>query len=95
MQNSNSILNSYIERAQERERQQSQKQEKMWQNIHESGEHRKIKEEQEKKEMSSVINRALVNASNADQKAADDFLIKHKEYLDKAVKREQNKTYFG
>lgn len=98
LQNTNSILNSYIERAKERERQQSQEHEKMWQDIHENGKRRRIEEEQNKKEMSSVINRALVNASNADRKAADDFLTKHKKYLDKAqetIHRERTKTYFS
>lgn len=48
--------------------------------------------------MSSVINRALVNAENADRKSANDYLNRYKEFLDKgreAVKREQSKTYFS
>lgn len=70
----------------------------MWQDIHENGKRRRIEKAQNKKEMSSVINRALTNAGNADRKAADDFLTKHKRYLDKAqetIHRERTKTYFS
>lgn len=98
LKHTNSILSSYIEKAKARECQHTQEHSQMVQNIHESGENRRIKEEQEKNEMSNVIKRALVNAEYDDRKASDDYLNRYKGFLDKdreAVKREQSKTYFS
>ena len=98
MQNTNNILNSYIEKAKERERQQSQERSQMVQNLHDEDKRRRLEDECKTKEMSSVINRSLVNSHNTEKNASDDYLNKHKRFLDKgrdAVKREQSKTYFS
>lgn len=59
-----------------------------------------MREERERasKEASRKIKNSLWDARNKDRKTADDFVIKHKKYLDKAeetMKRERNKTYFS
>lgn len=98
MQNTNSILNSYIEKAKERERQQLQEHSQMVQNMHDEDKRRRAEGECKTKEISSVINRSLVNSCNTERNASDDYLNKHKWLLDKgreAVKREQSKTYFS
>lgn len=98
LQNTNSILNSYIEKAKEREERQSQEYNRMVQNIHDESERRRVESKYREKEMSSAINRSLVNAHNTERNASDNYLNKHKRLLDKgkeAVKREQSKTYFS
>ena len=98
MQNSNSILNSYIEKAKARENQQSQERNQSIQNLHDESDRRKAESDIRTKEMSSVIHRAMSNAYDSERNAADDYLNRHKEFLDKgreAVKREQSKTYFS
>lgn len=98
MQHSNSILNSYIEKAKARENQHSRERSQSIQNLHAENEHRRAEDDLRARDMSSVIHRAMSNAYDNDRNAADDYLNRHKEFLDKgreAVKREQSKTYFG
>ena len=97
MQNTNSILNSYIEKIKAREDQQSQERSQSIQNLHDENERRRAESDLRAREMSSVIHRAMSNAYDNEKNAADDYLNRHKEFLDKgreAIKREQSKTYF-
>ena len=98
LQNSNSILNSYIEKVKARENQHSQEHNQMVQNMHDESDRRKAESDIRTREISSVIHRAMSNAYDSERNAADDYLNRHKEFLDKgreAVKREQSKTYFS
>ena len=98
MQSTNSILNSYIEKAKARENQQSQEHNQSIQNLHDESDRRKAESDIRTREMSSVIHRAMSNAYDSERNAADDYLNRHKEFLDKgreAVKRQQSKTYFS
>lgn len=98
MQNSNSILNAYIEKAKARENQQAQERNQMVQNLHDASDRRKTESDIRTREISSVIHRAMLNAYDSERNAVDDYLNRHKEFLDKgreAVKREQSKTYFS
>ena len=98
MQNSNSILSSYIEKAKARENQQVQEHNQTIQNLHNESDRRKAESDIKTREMSSVIHRAMSNAYDSERNATDDYLNRHKEFLDKgreAVKREQSKTYFS
>lgn len=98
IQNSNSILNSYIEKAKVRENQHSQEYNQSIQNLQDENERRKAEGDLRARDISSAIDRgvAIVKA-NESQKTADAFMDRNKRLLDKgreAVKREQSKTYF-
>ena len=98
MQSTNSILNSYIEKAKARENQQSQERNQSMQNLHNEDERRRADNDLRARDISSAIHRAMSNAYDNERNAADDYLNRHKEFLDKgreAVKREQSKTYFS
>ena len=99
MQNTNSILNSYIEKAKARENQHSQERSQMVQNIHDESMRRRSEDAYKAKEMTDVISRGIRNAREEEsRKTADAFMDRNKRLMDKgieAVKRERNKTYFG
>lgn len=100
IQHSNSILNSYIEKAMAREEQQKQKHNQALQNIHDEGVQRKSEEAYRTKEMVSAVNKGFRNAekNEEDSKSWDAFLERNRRLMDKgieSVKRERNKTYFS
>lgn len=100
IQHSNSILNSYIEKAMAREEQQNQKHNQTLQNIHAEGVKRKSEEAYRTKEMLSAVNRGIRNAekNEEDNKSWDTFIDRNRRLMDKgieAMKREQGKTYFS
>ncbi len=99
LQNTNSILNSYIEKAKARENQHSQERNQMVQNIHDESMRRRSEDAYRTKEMTSAIKRGTQKVKeNENRNTVDAFIDRNRKLLDKgreAVKREQNKTYFG
>lgn len=98
LQHSNSILNSYIEKAMAREEQQKEKHNQTLQNIHDESAKKKSEDAYRSKEMTNAIHKSLTNSYNTEKNAPDDFMNRHKRLLDKGretVKREQKKTYFN
>lgn len=99
VQHSNSILNSYIEKAMERENQQKEKHNQTLQNIHDESVKRKSEEAYRAEEMTAAMNRGIQNArAEENRNAADDFMDRNRRLLDKgieSVKRERSKTYFS
>lgn len=100
IQHSNSLLNSYIEKAMARENQQKQKHNQALQNIHDEGAKRKSEEAYRTTEMVSAVNRGIRNEEKKeeDSKSWDAFMDRNRRLMDKgmeSVKRERNKTYFS
>ena len=100
IQHSNSILNSYIEKAMERENQQKEKHNQTLQNIHDESVKRKSEDAYRTKEVVSAVNKGFRNAekNEEDSKSWDAFMDRNRRLLDKgieSVKRERNKTYFS
>lgn len=99
IQHSNSILNSYIEKAQARENQRSQERNQMVQNMRDESMRRRSEDVYRTKEMKSAINRGIRNAEkNEDSKSWNAFMDRNRRLLDKGregIKRQQNKTYFS
>ena len=99
LQHSNSILNSYIEKAKERENQHSQKRSQMVQNVHDESMRRKSENAYRTKEMVSAVNRGIRNAEKKEEsKSWDAFIDRNWRLMDKgveSVKRERSKTYFS
>ena len=99
VQHSNSILNSYIEKAMAREEQQNQRHNQTLQNIHDASVQRKSEEAYRTKEMTDAMNRGIRNArAEENRNTADDFMNRNRRLMDKgieSVKRERSKTYFG
>lgn len=100
IQHSNSLLNSYIEKAMARENQQKEKHNQILQNIHDESIQRKSEEAYRTKEVVSAVNRGIRNAEKKeeDSKSWDAFMDRNRRLLDKgieSVKRERNKTYFS
>ncbi len=95
IQNTNSILNSYMDKVRAREEQQLQR----VQNLHEESIRRKSEDAYRTQEMTNAIDRGMAIArANESKNAMDDFMSRNKRLLDKgreAVKRQQSKTYFG
>ncbi len=95
MQNTNSILSSYMDKVRSRENQQLQR----VQNLHEESIRRKSEDAYRTQEMTNAIDRGMAIArANESKNAMDDFMSRNKRLLDKgreAVKRQQSKTYFG
>lgn len=80
-----------------RENQQSQERKQAMQNIHDEHECRRSEDAHRTKEISNAIDRRIAIARANERNAADDFINKHRRFLDKgreAVKRKRNKTYF-
>lgn len=99
LQNTNSILNAYIEKAQARENQHSQERNQMVQNIHDESMRRRSESAQRSQEMAAAINRGIQNAREAENsKTADAFVDRNRRLLGRgmdAVRRERSKTYFS
>ena len=98
IQHSNSLLNSYIEKAMAREDQQKEKHNQTLQNIHDESVKRKSEDAYRTKEMTAAINRGIRNAekNEKDSKSWDAFLDRNRRLMDKgieSVKRERSKTY--
>lgn len=98
LQHTNSIRNSYIEKAKARENQHSQERSQMVQNIYDEGMRRRSDDAYRTKEITDAISRGIRNArEDESRKTADAFMGRNKGLMNKgieAVKRERNKTYF-
>lgn len=100
IQHSSNLLNSYIEKAMEREDQQKKKHNQILQNINDEGVKRKLEDAYRTKEMVSAVNKGFRNAekNEEDSKSWDAFMDRNRRLLDKgieSVKRERSKTYFS
>lgn len=99
IQHSNSILNSYIEKAQARENQRSQERNQMVQNMQDESIRRRSEDAYRTQEMTAAINRGIQNAREIESRnTVDAFMDRNKRLLDKGregIKRQQNKTYFS
>ena len=99
IQHSNSILNSYIEKAQARENQRSQERNQMVQNMRDESMRRRKEDAYRTIEMTDAINRGIQNAREIESRnTADAFMDRNRRLLDKGregIKRQQNKTYFS
>lgn len=99
IQHSNSILNSYLEKAQARENQHSQERSQMVQNIHDESMRRKSEDAYRSQELTVAMNRGIQKVKeNESRNTADAFMDRNRRLLDKgieAVKRERSKTYFS
>ena len=99
VQHSNSILNFYIEKAQERENQHSQERNQMVQNMHDESMRRRSEDAIRTQEMTDAISRGIQKVrENESRNTVDAFMERNKRLLDKgikAVKRGQSKTYFS
>lgn len=99
IQHSNSILNSYIEKAKAREDQHSQERSQSIQNLYDESVRRKSEDAHRSQEMANAINRGMQKVKeNESRNTADAFMDRNRRLLDKgreAVKRERNKTYFS
>lgn len=100
IQHSNSILNSYIEKAMAREDQHTQERNQTLQNIHDESVKRKLEDAYRTKEVVGAVNRGIRNAekNEEDSKSWDAFMERNRRLVDKgieSVKRERSKTYFS
>lgn len=99
VQHSNSILNSYIEKVQARENQQSQERSQMVQNMHDESMRRRSEDAYRSQEMTAAISRGIQKVrENENRNTADAFMDRNRRLLDKGregIKRQQNKTYFS
>lgn len=99
IQHSNSILNSYIEKAMAREDQRSQERSQMVQNMHDESMRRRSEDAYRSQEMTAAINRGIQNAREIESRnTADAFMNRNRRLLDKgreAVKRKRGRTYFS
>lgn len=99
IQHSNSILNSYIEKAQARENQRSQERNQMVQNMRDESMRRRKEDAYRTIEMADAIHRGVQKVrENENRNTADAFMDRNRRLLDKgmeAVKGERNKTYFS
>ena len=99
VQHSNSILNSYIEKAQARENQHSQERSQMVQNMHDESRRRRSEDAIRSQEMTAAINRGIQKVREDESRStADAFMDRNRRLLDKGregIKRQQNKTYFS
>lgn len=99
VQHSNSILNSYIEKAQARENQRSQERNQMVQNLHDESMRRQSEDAIRSQEMTDAISRGIQKVREDESRnTVDAFMDRNKRLLDKGregIKRQQNKTYFS
>lgn len=99
VQHSNSILNSYIEKAQARENQHSQERNQMVQNLHDESMRRRSEDAYRSQEMTAAISRGIQKVREDESRnTADAFMDRNRRLLDKGregIKRQQNKTYFS
>lgn len=99
IQHSNSILDSYIEKAKARENQHLQERNQMVQNIRDESIRRRSKDAIKSQEMTDAISRGIQNAREIESRnTADAFMDRNRRLLDKGregIKRQQNKIYFS
>ncbi len=99
VQHSNSLLNSYIEKAMVREEQQSQERSRMVQNMRDESMRKRSEDANRTQEMTAAINRGIQKVrEDENRNMADAFMERNRRLLDKgmdAVKRELSKTYFS
>lgn len=99
IQHSNSILNSYIEKAQARENQRSQERNQMVQNMQDESMRRRSEDAYRTQEMTAAISRGIQKVrEDENRNTADAFMDRNRRLLDKGregIKRQQNKTYFS
>lgn len=99
VQHSNSILDSYIEKAKARENQQSQERSQMVQNMRDESMRRRKEDAYRTIEMTDAIHRGIQKVrEDENRNTADAFMDRNKRLLDKGregIKRQQNKTYFS
>lgn len=99
IQERNSILNAYIERAKARENQHSQECNQMVQNMHDESMRRRSEDAYRSQELTAAMNRGIQKAKEDEgRNTADAFMDRNRRLMDKgidAVKREQSKTYFS
>lgn len=99
IQHSNSILDSYIEKAKARENQQSQERSQMVQNMRDESMRRRKEDAYRTIEMTDAIHRGIQKVrEDENRNTADAFMDRNKRLLDKGregIKRQQNKTYFS
>jgi len=99
VQHSNSILNSYIEKAMAREDQHMQERSQMVQNLHDESMRRRKEDAYRTIEMTDAIHRGVQKVrENESRNTEDAFMDRNRRLLDKgidAVKRERSKTYFS
>lgn len=82
IQHSNSILNSYIEKAKARENQNLQERSQMVQNIHDESERRRAEDAHRSQEIASAINRGMQKVrANESRNTADAFMDRNKRLL--------------
>lgn len=99
IQHGNSILNSYIEKAQARKNQHSQERNQMVQNMHDESMRRRSEDAIRLQEMTAAISRGIQKArEDENRNITDAFMDRNRRSLEKGIegiKRKQNKTYFG
>lgn len=99
IQHSNSILNSYIEKAQERENQHMQERNQTVQNMRDESIRRRSEDAIRSQEMTAAISRGIQKVREDESRdTAGAFMDRHRRLLDKGregIKRQQNKTYFS
>lgn len=98
IQHSNSILDSYIEKAMAREDQHMQERSQIIQNLHDESMRRRKEDAYRTIEMTDAIHRGVQKArENESRNTEDAFMDRNRRLLDKGregIKRQQNKTYF-
>lgn len=99
LQHTNSILNSYIEKAKAREEQYSQERSQMVQNIHDESMRRRSEDAYRSQELTAAMNRGIQKVKEDENRnTADAFMDRNRILLNKgieAVKREQGRMYFS
>mgnify|MGYP001058932216 FL=1 len=84
VQHSNSILNSYIEKAQARENQQSQERSRMVQNMRDESMRKRSEDANRTQEMTAAINRGIQKVrEDENRNMADAFMERNRRLLDK------------
>ena len=98
LRHTNSILNSYIEKAKARENQYLQERNQSIQNMCDESNRRMADNDLKTRDISNAISRGIKKVKeNENRNTADAFMDRNRRLLDKgreAVKMEQNKTYF-
>ncbi len=99
VQHTNSILNSYLEKAKAREDQHSQERSQSIQNMRDEHNRKMAESDNRTRDISNAISRGIQKAKeNENRNTADAFMDRNRRLLDKgreAVKREQSKMYFS
>lgn len=99
IQHSNSILDSYIEKAKARENQLTQERNQMVQNMQDESLRRRSEDAIRSQEITAAVSRGIQKVKEDESRnTADAFMERNRRLLDKgidAIKRERSKTYFS